>query len=171
VGGSAVIDVTPLRRSLLETVAEDTAAEHERWRARRAARLADAYRQAEELVRRAREEAGAQAAVAVARRRVRAEREHRSLVLQAERDVYETFRRRALEEVQARRDTDAYRSLRERLTALAREQLGEGCTIEEDPAGGGLVATAGSRRVDYTLPALVDRVIASLGTRVEELWR
>lgn len=166
-----MIDVTPLRRSLLATVTEDTTADHERWRARRAARLADAHREAEATVRRAREEAEAQAAVAVARRRVRAEREHRSLVLQAERDVYDRFRLRALEEARARRDTDAYAALLERLTAIARAQLGEGCSIEEDRIDGGILAVAGSRRVDYTLPTLVDRLIASMGSRAEELWR
>lgn len=166
-----MIDVTALRCSLLETVVEDTTADHERWRALRAARLADAHREADEIVRRARQEAEEQAAVAVGRRRVRAEREHRSLVLRAERDVYEQFRLRALEEVQARRDTAAYAALLERLTALVHEQLGEDCAIAEDPTNGGILASVGSRRVDYTLPTLVDRTIASMGTRAEELWR
>ena len=44
--------------------------------------------------------------------------------------------------------------------------------VVADPDGrGGVVATAGTRRLDLTLPVLVDVALDGLGDAVEELWR
>ena len=56
-----------------------------------------------------------------------------------------------------------------RLEVVARQQLGDDAEIAQE--GGGIVARAGRRRVDYRLPALADRCIRRLGPELERLWR
>ncbi len=68
--------------------------------------------------------------------------------------------------------SDRYPAFEERLVGAAVEALGRDARIERDPGGvGGVVATAGSRRLDLTLPALVHAAVGGLGPEVEELWR
>lgn len=106
-------------------------------------------------------------ALALARSRAR------RIVLEARQAVYEDFCAQALAAALAlRADRKAYERLLGRLEATARRTLGDGAEVELDPAGvGGVRARAGRRSVDLTLPTLVDRCVAALGTRVEELWR
>jgi len=43
--------------------------------------------------------------------------------------------------------------------------------IERDPSpDGGVVARAGTRRVDYRLPILAERALDDLSDKVAELW-
>jgi hypothetical protein len=97
----------------------------------------------------------------------------RRLVLEARQAVYEDFRGRALADALAlRADRKEYARLLDRLEAAARRSLGDDVEIERDPEDvGGIRARAGARSVDLTLPTLVDRCVADLGARVEELWR
>ena len=54
---------------------------------------------------------------------------------------------------------------------MARDQLGPGARIERDPPElGGVVATAGTRRVDYTLTALAERALNDHADEVTALW-
>jgi len=178
-----VTNLDYLRASLLETAADDATRELERARAERAARVAEAHRQAETIVAEAHQLGEREGAAEVSHRLVRARREARRVVLAAQRAAFEDFRGRALGATLARRREPAYAALLERLSAAAREQLvgdGEGAAgrdveveveVEVDPPDrGGVHARLGSRRVDYTLPALVDRVIAGLGTESRSLW-
>ena len=65
-----------------------------------------------------------------------------------------------------------YPELLERLSQIATAQLGAGAKLEIDPPElGGVVARAGARSVDYTLPSLVDRAIGELDGKLETLWR
>jgi vacuolar-type H+-ATPase subunit H len=92
-------------------------------------------------------------------------------VLAAQNAAYEELRRRARIEVMAVRDEPGYRELLERLSAAARRDLGDGAELEIDPPGlGGVLARAGSRRVDYTLPALAERCVQDLSPALAQLW-
>lgn len=49
-----------------------------------------------------------------------------------------------------------YPALLDHLETLAKSQLGQSALVLRDPRGGGVVARAGSRQVDYRLPALAE---------------
>jgi len=69
------------------------------------------------------------------------------------------------------RDDPRYPALLDQLESMARAQLGEDAVIERDPnPDGGLVARAGTRRVDYRLPVLAERALDDLSDEVAELW-
>jgi vacuolar-type H+-ATPase subunit E/Vma4 len=73
--------------------------------------------------------------------------------------------------VQELRTDPRYPALLDHLEAVARSQLGDHAIIERDPQpDGGIVAQAGSRRVDYRLAALADRALDSLADDVAQLW-
>jgi len=64
-----------------------------------------------------------------------------------------------------------YQALLDQLEAVARSQLGDETVIERDPEpDGGVIAEAGSRRVDYRLVQLADRALDALSDDVVELW-
>jgi vacuolar-type H+-ATPase subunit E/Vma4 len=64
-----------------------------------------------------------------------------------------------------------YPALLDHFERIAHEQLGDDATIERDPtSGGGIVATLGSRRVDYSLPQLADRALEVLADEVARSW-
>lgn len=135
-------------------------------------RVAAAERKAAAIVAAARREGEEEARRETARGLAAAERRGRELVLQARRDVYDAFRREAHEAARALRDDPAYPALLERLARAAATQLGEEAQLERDPPGiGGVRAREGRRAVDYSLDALADRCLDTLGADVEELWR
>lgn len=122
------------------------------------------------LVARARAEGEAAAELEGVAALAQARRRARSLFLQAQREVYDDVRRQAHEAVQELRSTPRYRDLVERLATSAREILGPDAEIERDPPEGGVVARAGNRSVDYTLPVLVEHCLAAHGAEIERLW-
>ncbi len=64
-----------------------------------------------------------------------------------------------------------YPALLDQLESMARDQLGEEAVIERDPSpDGGVVARAGTHRVDYRLPILAERALDDLSDKVAELW-
>jgi hypothetical protein len=64
-----------------------------------------------------------------------------------------------------------YPALLDHFEQVARRQLGADAVIERDPDGvGGIVAHQGDRRVDYSLAALADRALDTLGDDIERLW-
>ena len=135
------------------------------------ARVGEARREADELVEHARAQGEAagrlEAAHDEAVERVLAQAD----VLAAQRESYEELSRRARAAVLELRGDPGYPDLLERLAAAARRDLGDAAELEIDPPGaGGVRASAGSRRVDYTLVALSDAYIRELGTTVRTLW-
>ncbi len=71
----------------------------------------------------------------------------------------------------ALRSAPGYDELLDRLAAAARRDLGDDASVERDPPdAGGVRAQAGTRSVDYTLPALAARWIDELGSSVRRLW-
>ena len=84
----------------------------------------------------------------------------------------EELQLRSREAVLRLREDSRYPALLDRLARTAREQLGPDAEVEVDPPGlGGVIGRTGRVSVDYTLPALADRAIASLGDELESLWR
>ncbi len=82
-------------------------------------------------------------------------RETRALLLAAERTIDDRLRQDAVTAVLALRRDTAYPSLLDALTRLARECLGPDATIDRDPpTGGGVIARAGTRTLNLTLPSL-----------------
>ncbi len=167
---SAEIDVEAVRASLLAAAAVEAADARAAAHREDELRLGEARAHADELVAAARRLGESDADLAAASRRIGALRQARALSLEARREAFETFRQEALDAILALRGTPAYEALLQRLAAAARAQLGEEATLEIDPPSGGVVGHAGPRHVDYSLPALVDRCILSLGSELEELW-
>jgi vacuolar-type H+-ATPase subunit E/Vma4 len=135
------------------------------------ARLESARREAEETIAHARAQGIAEGRVDAAHEEARERTFARMDVLAAQRESYDELRRRAREAVLGLREEPGYAELLERLAAAARRELGADAELEIDPAdGGGVRGRAGSRRVDYTLPALADRCVDDLGTAAQRLW-
>jgi vacuolar-type H+-ATPase subunit E/Vma4 len=133
--------------------------------------VAQAQRDGEDLVERAREEGIAAGRAQAARDAGRDRTIARWEVLVAQRAAYEELRRRVRGEVMSLREEPGYEELLQQLAQAARRDLGEGAELEIDPPEhGGLFATAGSRRVDYTLTSLAERCVRDLGPALARLW-
>ncbi len=103
--------------------------------------------------------------------RARARAEAHSELLGAREDIHqdllEAVRLAALE----LRDDERYPALLDHFEAVARAQLGPDARVERDPPGrGGIVAVAGTRRVDYTLTTLAERAMRDHAEEVTSLW-
>jgi vacuolar-type H+-ATPase subunit E/Vma4 len=158
------------------------------------AALAQASAEAEALLRaaRARTEgmlarARDDAAALVAERRAAAERladleerqriaaartQARTTVLSAQRSMLLEATASAHANARGLADDPRYRAQLERLAADARARLaGDGPVTLTEAPGGGFVARAGSRQLDYSLDAQLDRCLASMAGELERLWR
>jgi vacuolar-type H+-ATPase subunit E/Vma4 len=127
-------------------------------RARAAGILADSRAEGEE-----------QARAAVAARVVRRRREARDVVLSVRRDLYDELRRASRDAARALRDSPDYPQILRLLTERAVAAMGADVAVQESPDGG-VVAVAGSRRLDLSLPVLAEREVDRLGSEVERLW-
>lgn len=134
-------------------------------------RLESAQAQAAELVEDARQEGRDSAERETGRHQMESRRTAREQVLQAHHDAVVLLRRRVLTLLRERRHSKPYRDLLVCLEERARQQLGTEAEVDNDPDGGGFVARADGRRVDYRLPTLVERVMDEMGTELEDLWR
>jgi vacuolar-type H+-ATPase subunit E/Vma4 len=166
------VNLEPLRVALR---AETEAEVRERLAAvdgRCARTLAEAEAKAHALARAGRQEGERAAAKEATRRRATATRRARELRLRAQNRQVEELQLRSREAVLRLQEDSSYPALLDRLARMAREQLGPGAEVEVDPpALGGVIGRKGRVSVDYTLPALADRVIASLGNELERLWQ
>jgi hypothetical protein len=165
------VNVERLRASFLAQAAEDAertiaAAEEER-----RARLTEARHEAAEIVASARAAGEADARLEAAATTAAARRRARSVALAARLELYEELRRQALAAAAQLQTKPSYAGWLQRLEEAARADLGADTVLELDRGRGGVVVRAGSRLVDYSLPALVDRCVGALRERVEELWR
>jgi len=167
-----VENLGPLRDATLAQARADadaTLADADR---RAAESIAAARKEGAVLVRQARTDGAAAAAIEGAHDEAAARRTARTLVLAAERALYDELCRRAGGDALALRGTNGYAALLEELSDAARLQLGDGARLDVDPAGlGGVRGSSDGRSVDYTLPTLVDRALERLGARTETLWR
>ncbi len=132
--------------------------------------LAQARAEALELISSERDQGAAEGAAAAGRERARARREARTTVLRAQATLVALLRDQARAAVQGLKDDEVdYATLRQELETRARTALGPEATVAEAPAGG-VVARAGSRRVDLSLAMLADQAVAGLGAEVTRLW-
>lgn len=169
-GVVAALELAPVREALLAQAELDGAELVRQAADRAAAQVAEAEEERDALIRRARTEGEAAAELEAATERAHAGRRARAFVLEAERAVYDDVRRRAHAAAQELRSTPRYGELVGRLAARAREELGPDAELELDPPRGGVAARTGNRRLDYTLPVLVDRALAEHAEQIEELW-
>lgn len=165
------MNVDPVRDALLADARRD--ADDLRAAAERdaAAAVQSARDEAQGMLAAARAEGAAEARTVAAAELARARRHARELVLAARRDAYERARTETSRAASELRHAPGYTSLVEGLIEVAGRQLGEAAVTSVDDTAGGIVASAGSRTVDYRLPAIADRCLAARGTELESLWR
>ncbi len=101
----------------------------------------------------------------------RARNEARTVVLHQQ----EALRRHLIDLVRAEalelRNDPHYPEVLDRLESMARAQLGNDATIDRDPDPvGGIIADHGTRRVDYSLPAIADRAVTAIAEEAAQLW-
>lgn len=161
------MNLEPLRASLLALARAEARSALEAAHREAGERRAAAGVEAAELIRRATAERDAAAGAARAGRLLQARRDARAIVLRARREACDELRAAARSAAAGLRADDG---LRGHLAAIAREQLGNEAELVEPPEGG-VIARAGERLVDYSLPAMVDRCLTGLGAELEELWR
>lgn len=131
-----------------------------------------ARRQAEAVMTEARAGAERAAAKETSVARGTARRRAHELVMSARAHAYQELRRRSEADVAALALRTDYEAVVAALSASARALLGDSAQITVDGGGEpGVVATNGARSVDLRLVTLVDRGLAELGPRVEELWQ
>lgn len=149
-------------------------------RAAASAIMAEAREKADALVTEAEEEAaGIRAAAAaageeaarseVALRSARVRRQAHETVLAARNELRLEVRRAVRRRASTLVEDPRYADLLERLRERARAVLGPDADLIESPEGG-LVAEAGSRRLDLTLPTLADAALEGAAGQVAGLW-
>ncbi len=143
--------------------------------------VSEAAAQAENTLAEARQQADARLATArergatLARRSAlavvaNARREARQEVLGAQRLVYEQVRTQVLDRLRQLARSPEAAALNARLREVARERLGDEATLVAPEGEIGVVAHCGERSLDLKTDALVERVMASVGEEISELW-
>ncbi len=160
----------PVRIALLADARAEAARIVESARDEADAIVEHARHEADEVVQQARRRADSTATAHAARALLRAARDAQSAVMHAREAVRRELVRRLELAVARMRDDARYPALLDRLEDVARGQLGQDALIERDPSDGGIVAVDGSRRVDYRLPALAERVLETFGDEEAALW-
>lgn len=165
------IALEPVRRTLLDD-ARRAAGEIVAEAQRRAEQIVDDARsEADEALGEARRRAEASAAAQAEQTLARDRRAAYSNVLRTRDELRRELTDRVRSAAVDLRHDPRYPALLDQLEQLAREQLGGEIEIERDPQpGGGIVATAGGRRVDYRLAALADRAVNAIADEVVKLW-
>lgn len=147
--------LAPLVSALLERARRDAHAALDRADEDALGVVAQARAEADTLLMDARAKGAADGAAVSASQRLRAERQARALVLAAESEAREDLRTAAREGVAGLRSDPRYPEMIQSLRARATRELGPGATVTE-LEGGGILAEAGSRRVEYSLLALAE---------------
>jgi vacuolar-type H+-ATPase subunit E/Vma4 len=166
------VNLEPLREALRAEVDAEVQERLAAVDAECARTLSEAEATAHDLAGQARREGEEAAAKEATRRRATAMRRAREIRLRAQSRLLDELELRSREAVLGLTEEGRYPQLLDRLAGVARDQLGPGAEVEIDPAGrGGVIGRKGAMSVDYTLPALADRAVASLGDEPESLWR
>jgi vacuolar-type H+-ATPase subunit E/Vma4 len=161
----------PVRQALLD----DARAEAGRIRTEARRRADDAVAEAEQEVAAEVAEVTRRQAIAAGARadqvRARADAEAHTEMLGAREDVHQDLLEAVRVAALRLRDDERYPALLDHFEAVARAQLGAEAHVERDPpADGGIVAVAGTRRVDYTLTTLAERALDVHADEVTALW-
>ncbi|WP_205759923.1 hypothetical protein [Arthrobacter sp. PAMC25564] len=156
-------------RQALRAAAEKQATELRDDAGRQAAALLDAARaEAAGILAAAATEGETAARAEAALRSARARRQAHELVLAQRSSLRLELHRRVREAAAGLKSDPRYAELMARLTEQCRELLGPDASVSESPEGG-VVAEAGSRRLDLSLPALAELTLDSI-PGVRELW-
>lgn len=142
--------------------------------------VTEARQQAEQILAAARAEAGdilstaeregAEAARADAvASSARARREARRTVLAEQERLHSMLTEEVMQRARGIRHDPRYPQILRRLTAQADRLLGPMASVTESHLGG-VVGTAGSRRLDLTLPALAEQALEDHAREVQTLW-
>lgn len=150
-GSDAALE--PLRAALRASSASEAATIAAKAEADAGATLARARDEARDILRTARQEGRAAARRAAEAAEARVRRRAAETVLAARSRAAAQLDAAILREVAALKDDRDYAALEQRLRDRAVELLGPGAVIEEAPEGG-ILASAGSRRIDAGLDAL-----------------
>jgi vacuolar-type H+-ATPase subunit E/Vma4 len=172
VGGDACVTLEAVRDAALADASSHAD------RTRRAAEeraeqiIADGRAEAASVVARHRAAAESLADLEERARLAEARTQAHAVVLQAQRSVLRDATEAAHARARQLADDPRYERLIEHLVAEARERLGTDSEVELIAAPeGGVVARAGSRQLDYSLHAQVDRCLEALASELERLWR
>jgi vacuolar-type H+-ATPase subunit E/Vma4 len=153
----------PVRRALLEDARAAAAQVLGAARAEAQQIVAGAQQESDEAVERARQRAAAAARALSEQAQAAARRDAHGTVLRAEADLHLQLAAEVYAAAERLAQDPRYPLLLDHLEGLARSQLGEEAVVTRDPQpGGGVVATAGGRRVDYRLRALADLAMAAV---------
>jgi len=138
---------------------------------RRARHLAEARAEADEIVLRRRAASERLAAVEERERLAQARAEARGRVLRAQRAVFAEATESARSAAAQLIEDPSYKRLLASLEADARQRLGRFGRVQIVPAaGGGFLARAGSREIDYSLDAQLQRCLRSMAGELDGLW-
>jgi vacuolar-type H+-ATPase subunit E/Vma4 len=132
--------------------------------------LIDAQRRGEAILESARAEGAAAARRSETRILADARREARERILRAQRGVYEQVRSLAQDQLDRLAGAPAAKELNARLETVVHDRLGPKATVEDSKSGIGVIAAQGRRRLDLSRDALVQRELAEVAPRIEELW-
>lgn len=161
--------LAPVRGSLL-TAAQKEAADIRRDASEQALALLDAARREADRIRvAAAEEGEATARSEAALRSARVRRQAHETVLARRNALRLELQRQVRESAAALRTDPRYPPLLTRLTEQSHALLGPDAMVAESPDGG-VVAEAGSRRLDLSLPTLATRTLESMTQEVRQLW-
>lgn len=161
--------LAPVRRSLL-TAAHQEAADLRRDAAAKAlAVLEAAQRDADRIRAAAAAEGAATARSQAALRSARVRRQAHETVLTRRNALRLDLQRQVRQAAVELRTDPRYPRLLALLTEQSQALLGAGATVTESPQGG-VVAQAGSRRLEMSLPVLAIRTLESMTQEVCELW-
>lgn len=161
------VALAPVRAALLAAARRDADELRARSAAAAAATLAAATGAAERVRLQAREQGSAEAAAGLATELARARREAHARVLAARSEAYEELCAAAGRAVGCLRDEPGYPELRRHLAEAARRVLGPAAVLHE-ATNGGIVGQVTGRRVDYSLARFADRAVALVAARADE---
>lgn len=161
--------LTPLRQAMLAT--SSAAAETIRSAAseQAAALIAQARHEADSIRERARADGEAVARAHAELASARARRRAHDTILAAQNSLRQALLVEVGNAATALRDDPRYPALRAGLQDYALGILGPDAQVRESPAGG-IIAEAGSRRLDLTLPVLALTTVAAMPQQVSSLW-
>lgn len=161
----------PVREALLAHAERDAAALRAAADRDAAAAVTTARQQARARRDAARDEGEREAEAVRVHQRARARRAARALVLAAQREALEQVRAQVRADVRAWWEDPRLRPLLvDRLSSVARAELGPEAVVREHPAGG-VVAEAPGRRARYLLTDLADASLDELGPRLLRVWQ
>lgn len=118
---------------------------------------------------RARADGKAEAEAALAADRAHARQVRRAALLAAQNAAYQQLRHDLAASLASVRAAPDYPDLCAQLRAAAVSILGPDATIIEPPAGG-IIATAGGRRIDLSLPSVAEGALVALQPELGGLW-